>query len=104
LIYWGVPDDLAIVVMALTVLSSFIAFDITRIARGAPQAWYLIIGGFIVFLVYRAVDLADDVQVPGNTLDIPEALVSLLAGTLFLIGLSMLDLRFRAQQKAAQGS
>jgi RsiW-degrading membrane proteinase PrsW (M82 family) len=99
-----VPDDLAVVIMALTVLSAFYAFDITRIARGAPHAWYFIIGGFIVFFAYRAVDLYSDIQVPKNTLDIPESLISLLAGALFLVGLIMLDLRFRAQQKAAQGS
>jgi len=104
LIYWWAEDDLAVIDMALSALSIYFAFDITRVAKGAPRAWYFIIGGFAVFFVFRAVQLYFDVQVPADIISIEEELISLLAGILFAIGLFTLDRRFRAQQKAAQGN
>ncbi|MDG6898133.1 MAG: hypothetical protein JRN24_00200 [Nitrososphaerota archaeon] len=104
MIYWGADDDLAVVIMLLSVLSIYLAFDITRITRGAPRAWYLIIGGFIVFSVFRAVQLYFDVQSPQGIISIEEASISLFAGILFVIGLFMLDRSFRTQLRAARGS
>ena len=97
-------DDLAVLIMALSALSIYFAFDITRIAKGAPRAWYVIIGGFVVFFVFRAVQLYFDVQAPQDIISVEEASISLLASILFVIGLFMLDRCFRAQQRAARGS
>ena len=104
MIYLGFEDVLAIAILALSVLSIYIAFDITRITRGAPRAWYVMIGGFTVLLVFRIVQLYYDVQSPQGIISVEEASISLLAGTLFVVGLLMLSRSFRAQQRAAHES
>lgn len=104
MIYWGLDDELVLLIIALSVLSIYFAFDITRITRGAPRAWYVVIAGFVVLFAYRVVQLYFDVQTPQDIISVEEASISLLAGALFAAGLFMLDRCFRAQQKAADGS
>jgi glycopeptide antibiotics resistance protein len=104
LIYWGVDDDLTVIIIALSALSMYFAFDITRITRGAPRAWFVIIAGFVVLFVFRVMQLYFDVQSPQDIISIEEATISLLAGVLFAAGLFMLARSFRSQQRAAQAS
>src|SRR5271169_6580132 len=104
LIYWGIDDDLTVIIIALSALSIYLAFDITRITKGAPRAWDLVIGGFVVLFVFRVQQLYFDVQSPQDIIMTDEAAVSLIAGLLFAIGLFMLGRSFRAQQRAAHGS
>jgi glycopeptide antibiotics resistance protein len=104
LIYWGVDDDLTVIIIALSALSMYFAFDITRITRGAPRAWYVVIGGFVVLFVFRISQLYFDVQSSLDIINIDETTISLFAGVLFAIGLFMLARSFRSQQRAAQAS
>jgi len=104
LIYWGIDDDLAIIILILSALSIYLSFDITRVARGAPRAWYFIIGGFAVLLLFRLVQLYFDVQSPQDIISVEEASIAIVAGLLFVIGLFMLNRNFRLHQRAAQGS
>ena len=104
MIYWGVDDDLAVIIIVLSALSMYLAFDITRITRGAPLAWYVVIGGFVVLFVFRISQLYFDVQSSQDIINIDETTISLFAGVLFAIGLFMLARSFRSQQRAAQAS
>jgi hypothetical protein len=104
LIYWGLDDDLTVTILVLSALSIYLAFDITRVTKGAPRAWYFIISAFVVAFVFRAVQLYDDVQSPSDIINVQEAAISLIAAVLFVVGLWMLNSSFRKRLKAVQAS
>lgn len=102
--YWGLDDDLAATILALSAINIYLAFDITRLTKGAPRGWYVIIAAFVVGFVYRATQLYLDVQSASSLIDDVEASISLLVGVLFAVGLFMLDSSFRRRLKTAQTS
>jgi hypothetical protein len=102
--YWGLDDDLAAVSVLLSALSVYVSYDITRISKGAPRGWYLIIGAFLVFLVFRIAQLYFDSQSASDLIDDWEASLAVLTGIMLLAGLVMLDRSFKTHQKALQGS
>jgi uncharacterized membrane protein YjjP (DUF1212 family) len=102
LLYWGFEDDLAVAVVVLSAVCIFYAFSITRVTRGAPRGWYVMIVAFVVGFVFRATQLYFDVQSPSNIIDEEEAVISLLALLLFVAGLWMLNSSFRRRMKAAE--
>jgi len=104
LFYWGLDDDLAVAILVLSALSIYFAFDITRITKGAPHGWYVVIAAFVTAFVFRATQLYFDVQSASNIIDDVEATISLIIGILFVVGLFMLDSSFRRRLKAAQAS
>lgn len=101
MLYWGIEDDLAVVILALTVINVYYALAITKIAKGAPRGWYVIIAGFVAVFIFRAAELYFDVQSPSNTIDAEEAAISILAALLFVVGLIMLNSSFRKRLKAS---
>jgi hypothetical protein len=104
LFYWGLDDDLAVVILALSVLSIYLAFDITRPTKGAPRGWYVLIAAFVVAFMFRVAQLYYDVQSPSDIINVGEAMISLLAGVLFVVGLFMLNRSFRRRMKAISAS
>lgn len=102
--YWGFNDDLSVVILVLSALNIYYGFAITRITRGAPRGWYVIVVAFVVGFVFRATQLYYDVQSLSNITDMEEAVISLLALFLFVAGLWMLNSSFRRQLKATQTS
>lgn len=102
--YWGLDDDLAVAILVLSALSIYLAFDITRLTKGAPRGWYLIVGAFVLVFVFRATQLYLDVQSTSDLIDDVEAVISLVAGVFFVVGLLMLSSSFRRRLKAAQTS
>lgn len=100
--YWDVEDDLASAILVLSALSVYLAFDITRITKGAPRGWYVVIAAFVTIFVFRATQLYLDVQTPSNTIDEIEATISLIIGVLLAAGLYMLNSSFRRRLNAAQ--
>ena len=97
-------DVVSIVIVALSALSIYLAYDITRITSGAPKAWYVIILAFAVLLVRRATQAYFDILSPSNDIDIGEAIITLVVVVLFVVGLFMLDRTFRRQIRATQGT
>jgi hypothetical protein len=102
--YWGLDDYLAVAILVLGALSIYLAFDITRITKGAPRGWYVIVAAFVVAFVFRATQLYYDVQSPSDIIDDTEAAISLIALILFAVGLFMLNSSFRRRAKAVQVS
>lgn len=100
--YWGLDDDLAVIILALSVASIYLAFDISRLTRGAPRGWYVIVAAFMVSLIFWAAQLNFDVQSPSDIIDVVEATISIMAGILFLVGLFMLNSSFRRRLRAVQ--
>jgi hypothetical protein len=104
LFYWGLDDDLAVAILVLSALSIYLAFDITKITKGAPRGWYVVIAAFVTAFIFRATQLYFDVQSASGVIDDVEATISLVIGILFVVGLFMLDSSFRRRLKAAQAS
>ena len=104
MLYWGFDDDLAVAIVVLSALCVYYAFAITKITKGAPRGWYVIIAAFVIGFVFRIIQLYYDVQSPSNIIDVEEAAISLLAFLLFVVGLWMLNSSFRRRLKAAQTS
>jgi hypothetical protein len=104
LLYWGLDDDLTVVILVLSALSIYLAFDITRLTKGAPRGWYVIIVAFLIAFIFRATQLYFDVQSPSDIINVEEAAISLLAGILFVVGLYMLNSSFRRRLKATDAS
>jgi hypothetical protein len=62
LFYWGFDDYLALIILLLSALSIYYAFSITRIAKGAPRGWYVIIAALAIGFIFRVTQLYLDVQ------------------------------------------
>jgi len=88
--------------LMLNAVSVYFALAIARLTNGAPRAWYVIVIGFVVLFIFWGAQLFLDVQSPSDVIHVEEAAISLLAGILFLAGLSMLNSSFRRRLKAAQ--
>ena len=97
-------DVVSIVIVVLSALSIYLAYDITRITSGAPRAWYVIILAFAVLLVRRATQTYFDILSPSNDIDIEEAIATLVVVVLFVVGLFMLNRTFRKQLRVARES
>jgi len=104
LFVWGIDDDMTVVILLLSALSIYLAVDITRLTKGAPRGWYVIITAFLAVLVYWAVQLYFDTQSASDLIDDTEASISIVVGVLFVVGLYMLNSSFRRQVKTAQAS
>ena len=91
-------------ILILSALSMYLAYDLTRITKGAPTAWYVIIAAFGLLFVWRATELYFDVQSASAMIDMQEAIVALFVGFLFVIGLFMMARSFRRQLKASLGN
>jgi glycopeptide antibiotics resistance protein len=104
LFYWGLDDDLAVLILVLSAISIYLAFDITRLTKGAPRGWYVVVAAFVTAFIFRAVQLYFDVQSASDVIDDAEAAISLVVGVLFVVGLYMLHSSFRKRLKAAQTS
>lgn len=100
MLYWGLDDDLAVVILVLSAVSIYLAYDITRLAKGAPRGWYVVIAAFVTAFIFRAVQLYFDIQSSTDIIDDVEASISIVIGVLFVIGLFMLYSSFRRQLKA----
>lgn len=98
--YWGLDDDLVAVILAASILSIYFSYSITRVSKGAPRAWYVIIAAFAVATVYRAVQLYFDTQSPDSIVNDWEALISLVASVTLLGGLVMLKRSFQRNLEA----
>lgn len=90
---------MAAFVLIVSAACLFLSYDIARVSRGPPRAWYLFMLAFAVLFVYRALELYVDTLSPAGVINDTEALVSLLANVLLLGGLWMLDLSFRRNLK-----
>jgi hypothetical protein len=104
LFYWGLEDDLATAILVLSAISIYLAFDITRLTKGAPRGWYVIIVAFAITFVFRATQMYFDVQTPSNLIDEVEAAMSLIIGVILVVGLYMLNSSFRRRLRAEQTS
>jgi len=104
MLYWGLDDDLVVSILLMNLVALYVAFDITRVSKGAPRGWYVIIGAFALYLLYRGVQLYFDVQSPVNSIDTWEAFISSLASVLLLVGLVMLNRNFRSHLSSVPSS
>ncbi len=104
MLYWGVTDYLSIVIIVLYALGLYFAYSLTRITRGAPAAWYVIILALVLLLIRRAVELYYGVQAQALTSDVEEAVLSLFVALFLAAGLFMLTRSFRKQLRVSQES
>jgi vacuolar-type H+-ATPase subunit I/STV1 len=104
LFYWGLDDTLDLVVILLNAGGIYLAYEITRITKGAPRGWYFVIIAFGVFLVFRASQLYFDTQTPSDTINIIEAVISIVAWVFLITGLYLLNASFRRRLKTAETS
>lgn len=95
MLYWGVDDDLAVLILAFSAFSVYKAYAISRLADGAPRGWYVIVAAFVALFAYWAAQLYIDSRTASNVIDDVGATVSLLVGVLFVVGLLMLYSSFR---------
>jgi hypothetical protein len=102
LLYWGFADYLSVVIMALYALGLYFAFSLTRITRGAPAAWYVVIAALALLLFRRAVELYYDVQTQSSISDTEETVLSFFVALFLSTGLLMLARTFRRQLRASQ--
>ena len=95
MIYWGLADDVATVVLIFGGISIYLAYGLTNLTGGAPRAWYLIISAFAVLFITGAVDLYFDVQKAVGRMALEEQSILLVVVLLFTTGLFMLTRTFR---------
>jgi hypothetical protein len=103
LLYWGVAEYLSVIIIALYALGLYFAYSLTRITRGAPTAWYVIILAFALLLMRRAVELYDGLQAQAGASNTQETVLSLFVALFLSTGLFMLSRTFRRQLRVAQG-
>lgn len=104
LLYWGLDDYLVIATIALSIAGIYLAFEITRIAQGAPRGWYFLIAALAFLLTFRVVQLYFDVQSQSDYIDDLETSISVVAEVLLVIGLYMLNRSFRRRAKVEKSS
>ena len=104
MLYWGLDDYLVIATIALSIAGIYLAFEITRIAQGAPRGWYFLIAALAFLLTFRVVQLYFDVQSQSDYIDDLETSISVVAEVLLVIGLYMLNRSFRRRAKVEKSS
>jgi hypothetical protein len=102
LLYWDFADDLSVGIIVLYVVGTYAAYSLTRIARGAPAAWYVIVAALALMMLRRVVQLYYDVQTTVPSATASENVLSLLVALLLSAGLVMLTRAFRRQLRASQ--
>lgn len=102
LLYWGFADDLSLASIALYAVCVFFAYSLTRMTRGAPAAWYVIILAFVLLLLRRVIGLYMDVQTQVSAAETDETVLSFFVSLFFTLGLFMLSRSFRRQLRLAQ--
>jgi hypothetical protein len=95
LVYFDWDDWLYVASITTSAMNIYVSFDITRISKGAPRGWSIIICAFILSMAYRSVQFYLDLVTPGSLIDQFEAGLSILVSLLLLVGLTMLDRSFR---------
>jgi len=95
LVYFDWDDWLYVASIAISAMNIYVSFDITRISKGAPRGWSIIICAFFLSMAYRSVQFYLDLITPGSLLDQFEAGLSILVSLLLLVGLTLLDKSFR---------
>jgi len=98
--YWGLDDFVAALSVIVSVGNIYFAYHITRVSQGAPRAWWFIVAGFTMLVVFRTIQLYFDTQSASDLIDDTEAMLSLTVNSLLLVGLAMLDRGFRRQAGA----
>ena len=101
-LYFTLTDAFASVVVVLSALSILMAYRITRISRGAPEAWYVIIAAFVARFVYTVFILYVDILTPADTIDPGQTEAQMVTNVLFLVGLYMLDRAFMKAKLAQE--
>ena len=106
MLYWGLDNDMAVGILVLSAASVYLAYDMTRLAKGAPRGWYVVVAAFGVEFLFRAVQLYFDTQSSTDSIDDAEAAATLVIGVLLVVGLYMLrsSFRKRANVHASQSS
>jgi hypothetical protein len=102
LLYFGFEQDLSILTIPVYALGVYYAYSLTRITRGAPAAWYVIILALVLLLLRRVVGIYPDLQAPASVSDIEETVLAFLVALLLSVGLLMLARTFRRQLKISQ--
>ena len=90
MVYLNLADVLSTLEIIFDVLCIWLAQRLTRIAGGAPRAWYVIIAAFVVLLVWTSSQLIDDMSSVADIIDVGTAAISLVVVALFALGLFML--------------
>jgi hypothetical protein len=104
LLYWGFAEYLSILIIVLYALGLYFAYSLTRITRGAPTAWYVIILALALLLMRRAVELYNSIQTQTSLSDTEETVLSFFVALFLSTGLLMLMRTFRRQLRVAQES
>lgn len=104
MLYLNFADYLSFVILALYALSVYSAYSLTRITRGAPTAWYVIVIALALLLLRRTLDLYYGLQTEATLAYTEETTVSFLVALFLSTGLMMLARTFRRQLKIAQQS
>jgi hypothetical protein len=102
LLYWDLADYLSVMIIVLYVVGLYAAYSLTRIARGAPAAWYVIIMALALLLLRRVVELYYDVQTNVPLFNNAETALSFFVALFLSAGLVMLTRGFRRQLRASQ--
>lgn len=102
MLYFDTANAISIVIVVLSIICILIAYDMTRIASGAPRAWYVIISAFAVLFVSKSIQAYYDILSPTNEIAIEETLVTFAVLVLFVLGLFLLDRTFRGRMVASQ--
>lgn len=102
LLYWSFADDLSLGSIVLYALCVFFAYSLTRMTRGAPAAWYVIVLALVLLLLRRVIGLYVDVQTQVTASETEETLLSFFVSLFFALGLFMLSRSFRRQLRLAQ--
>ena len=101
MVQWSLADTLAIALVVLDLWSILMAYTLTRLAAGAPRAWYFIIAAFCVLLIETIAQLYFDIQSSDNLISDTETSIALVVGLLLAIGLYLLLRVFQRQVKVA---
>lgn len=99
MLHWGYDSILAALVLLASAGCLYLSYDIARVSRGPPRAWYLFMVAFLALCLYRGMELYFDTLSTGDIISDWEAGAALLATLLLLGGLWMLDLTFRRNLK-----
>lgn len=99
MLHWGYDSILAGLVLLAAAGCFVLSYDIARVSKGPPKAWYVFMAAFAALFVYRGIELYFDTLSAGDLINDWEAGADLVATLLLLGGLWMLDLSFRRNLK-----